>query len=134
MPRPVHELDAELERGLGLRHQLALVDADAAVEEADVRQRGFAHADDADLAGFDQADLPLRAAEAPTAKAAAVIQPAVPPPTMTILSGCRHDASSSGTAKEKGAPYRIRRARFAADTRALLDAIANAQLQTAGRS
>ena len=27
--RPVDELDAELERGLGLRHQLALVDADA---------------------------------------------------------------------------------------------------------
>ena len=57
------------------------------IEEADVRQRGLAHADDADLARFDQADL--RAAPAPNteAKAAAVIQPAVPPPTITILSG-----------------------------------------------
>ncbi len=57
--RPVHELDAELERRLGLGHQVGLVDTDAAIEETDVWQRGFAHADDADLAGFDQADLPL---------------------------------------------------------------------------
>ena len=57
--RPVDELDAQLERGLGLGHELALVDADALVEEADVRQRGLAHADDADLARLDQMDVAL---------------------------------------------------------------------------
>ncbi len=55
--RPVDEFDAELERGLGLRHELALVDADALVEEADVRQRGLADADDADLARLDELDV-----------------------------------------------------------------------------
>ena len=58
--RPVDELDAELERGLGLGHELALVDADALVEEADVRHRRLAHADDADLARLDEPDPALR--------------------------------------------------------------------------
>src|SRR5204862_6853395 len=46
---PVDELDPQLERGLRPRHELTLVDADALVEEANVRQRGLTYADDADL-------------------------------------------------------------------------------------
>jgi hypothetical protein len=53
--RPVHELDAELERGLGPGHELRFVDADAPIEIADVRQRGLADPDDANVTRLDEA-------------------------------------------------------------------------------
>ena len=60
---PIAELDAELERGLRLGDQLALVEADRAIERAQLRQRCLADADDADLVAFDQADVGRRLAE-----------------------------------------------------------------------
>ena len=63
--RPVDELDAQLERGVGLAHEVRLVQTQRLVEEADVRHGGLAHADDADLGGLDQANVALiRAQEA----------------------------------------------------------------------
>jgi hypothetical protein len=55
-PAPVDELDAELEGGIGRRHERRLVDAERLVERAQMRQRRLADADDADLLRFDQLD------------------------------------------------------------------------------
>ena len=63
------------------RHELGFVDPEPLVEAADVRQRRFADADDSDRFGFDQVDVAPRREQ--LCKAAAVIQPAVPPPTIT---------------------------------------------------
>ena len=48
-PAPVAELDTELEGGMGERHQLALVEAEALIEEAHMGQGGLADAHRADL-------------------------------------------------------------------------------------
>ena len=84
-PRPVHELDAELEARLRGAHELVLVDARRAIEIGDRRDRGFADADGADLLGLDQLDRDTRCLPIALANAAAAIQPAVPPPTITIF-------------------------------------------------
>ena len=55
-PRPVTKLDAELERRLGGRHQVAFVDAERPVEEAHVRKRGFSDAHRSDLFGLHKND------------------------------------------------------------------------------
>src|SRR3954470_12813124 len=116
--RPIDELDAQLERGLGARHELALVDADASVEEADVRQRGLADPDDADLARLDEPDVALRRpVDGRECRGGH-------PPGRTAADD--HDPergrhgqllSWAGKEKEKGAPYRIRRAQLASETR-----------------
>ena len=54
--QPIDEFDAELEGALGLADEIVFVEAERAVEQADLRDGGLAHADDADLVGFDQAD------------------------------------------------------------------------------
>jgi len=54
--RPIHEFDAELEGALRRADELGLVDFQQLVEQFQVRHRGFAHADGADLFGFDQPD------------------------------------------------------------------------------
>src|ERR1700738_5005206 len=51
---PVHELDAELEGAAHLADELDLIDLQHAVEQLQVRYGGFAHADGADLLGFDE--------------------------------------------------------------------------------
>src|SRR5690606_11571052 len=56
--RPVDELDAELERRLRLRHQVAFVEPQAPLEEANVRQRRLADADGTDFFGFDPTTAP----------------------------------------------------------------------------
>jgi len=57
--RPVFEFDAQLERRLGLAHEIVLVDAERAVEDAQLRDRGFADADRADFFGLNQADFAI---------------------------------------------------------------------------
>ena len=84
-PRPVHELDAELEAGLRRAHELVLVDPHRAVEIHDRRNRGLAHADGADLVRLDQLDRIRHAGSMLARTSAAAIQPAVPPPTITIF-------------------------------------------------
>src|SRR6185503_16844803 len=54
--RPVHELDAELERALGLADEIVLVEAEHRVEGVDGRNGGLAHADAAYLLGLYQTD------------------------------------------------------------------------------
>ena len=53
---PVHELDAELERGLGGADEIVFIEAQQTVEVQDVRDGGLADADDADRIGFDHLD------------------------------------------------------------------------------
>ena len=86
-PIPADELDAEFEGRPGLAHELRLVDPEHVVEDLDMRQRGFADTDGADLVGLDQRDVVVRARQAAATRPAAHIQPAVPPPTMTSFSG-----------------------------------------------
>ncbi len=45
LPVPVDELDPELDRGRCLSQEFPFVDAEATVEQADLGDRGFAHAD-----------------------------------------------------------------------------------------
>jgi hypothetical protein len=52
--RPVDEVDALLERGVALADEARLVEADGVEGAADRRERAFAHADDADVAGLHQ--------------------------------------------------------------------------------
>ena len=54
---PVHELDAELEGGLGLADELVLIDPQHVIEEHDGGDGRLAHADRADILGLDQGDL-----------------------------------------------------------------------------
>jgi hypothetical protein len=56
---PVNEVDAELEGGLRPGHELTLIDSDALIEKADVRQCGFAHSHNPDLARLDELNLDL---------------------------------------------------------------------------
>ena len=51
---PVAKLDAELERGLRLAHELRLVDPQQRVEVAQGGQRGLAHTHRADVIGLDE--------------------------------------------------------------------------------
>jgi hypothetical protein len=82
LPPPVDELDAELDGTLGFPQEFILVEAEGAVEEADLRDGRLADADGADRVGFDELiDQPVSRKRA---KAAAAIHPAVPPPTITI--------------------------------------------------
>ncbi len=64
-------------------HEFALIDLEHLIELLDVRQRRLADTDDADLVGFDQDDAVIVGRGSRRASAAAVIQPAVPPPRMT---------------------------------------------------
>ena len=52
---PIDELDAEFEGGLRPAHDLGFVDAHDIVEILHVREGRFAHPDDADVVGFDEA-------------------------------------------------------------------------------
>ncbi len=77
-PRPVVERNAKLDARLAAAHEVALVDAQVAVEGANGRYRGFAHADDADLGRLDQGDIEQRpqqlaqcGGDAPSRRAAA---------------------------------------------------------------
>jgi hypothetical protein len=51
---PVLEHDGELQRGLGLAHELGLVETDHGVEIADGRNGCFADPDDADVVRLDE--------------------------------------------------------------------------------
>src|SRR5258708_1282698 len=53
---PVAKLDPELERRPGGAHELRLVEAEHVIELLDMRQGGFADANDANLIRFDQYD------------------------------------------------------------------------------
>ena len=66
------------------REELVFVDPDHVVEGQEWRDRRLADTDRADLVGFDEHDVEVRRSSR-LVKAAAAIQPAVPPPTMTIL-------------------------------------------------
>jgi len=54
---PVAEFDPQLERPVGFRDEILLVDPEHAVELGDQRHRRLAHPDRSDLVGFDQHDL-----------------------------------------------------------------------------
>jgi hypothetical protein len=56
---PVDEMDAQLERRLGLADHLQRIDAGERQVIADVRNRGLAHPDRRDLVGLDEPDLDL---------------------------------------------------------------------------
>lgn len=55
-PRPVDELDPQLEGRLSRRHELGFVDAEHLVERQYVGNRRLAHPDGADGVGFDERD------------------------------------------------------------------------------
>ena len=57
---PAVELDPQLDGGLGLAHELGLVEVDQGVEILDGRHRGLADADDADVRALDQRDGRVR--------------------------------------------------------------------------
>ena len=56
-PVPVDELDRELVGALRGPQKLAFVEPQCIVEQPDLRDRGFANADGADLIGLDQSDF-----------------------------------------------------------------------------
>jgi hypothetical protein len=58
---PIHELNTELEAGLGLPHELVFVDFEHAVEQRDHRNRGLAHANGADVVRLHEGDVVLPA-------------------------------------------------------------------------
>ena len=60
---PVDELDAELERAAHRAHELDFVDAQRFIEGAQVRHRGFADADDADVFRLDELNRAAAALE-----------------------------------------------------------------------
>ena len=55
-PAEILEVDAQLIRRMGRLHERGLVDAELFDEPANVRQRRFADADDADILALDQRD------------------------------------------------------------------------------
>ena len=57
---PSVELDAELDGGPGLAHELGLVEVDQCVEVPDGRNRRLTDPDDADVGALDQPDLGVR--------------------------------------------------------------------------
>ncbi len=57
--QPVDEFDAKLERAPGRSKELVLVQAEPAVEQPDLWNARFAHADRADFIGLDEADFRL---------------------------------------------------------------------------
>jgi hypothetical protein len=67
---PVDELDAELERAPGRAEERVFVEPERVVEQMDLRDRRLADPDSRNRA-----------------KVAAAIQPAVPPPAITIRKG-----------------------------------------------
>ena len=70
--------------GRGLAEELVLVDAELEIEREDRRDRRLADADRADRLGFDEQRFAARRRRGSATSAAAAIQPAVPPPTMTM--------------------------------------------------
>ena len=60
-PAPVHELDAELERRMGLAHEGVFIEAQQAVEIQNVRDGGLTHANRADRVRLDHLDADVRA-------------------------------------------------------------------------
>src|ERR1700681_2734016 len=54
LPVPIAKLYPQFERCPRLAHELRLVDSEHVVEDLDMRQRGLADADNADLVGFNE--------------------------------------------------------------------------------
>src|SRR5258708_20217858 len=75
-PAPVDELNAQFERGLGLTDEVVFIDLERLIELPDLRNRGFADANRADVVGFDQANAKI--ADHPLAHGAPG-HPATPP-------------------------------------------------------
>ena len=84
-PHPVDELDAELVGRVGRADELMLVEAEHGVEQVDLRDRRLADAD-VPISSDSTSSIPRPVSPMILEIAAAAIQPAVPPPTITTFS------------------------------------------------